>query len=128
MASAALTVIFLAGLYLIVLSGLMWNRPGQCLRWLDLMASTWRINLTELGLRAVVGAAFVIRSDYSKAPAAFEIAGWFLTITAVLLMLVPRNWHHGYAAWWASRLPAGLVKASAPFTALAAAFMVYLAI
>lgn len=47
----------------------------------------------------------IIRASNAKAPALFEIAGWFVLLSSILIMIAPRGWHHAYAKWWADRIP-----------------------
>lgn len=114
-------------LWLIVVAWLMWSRPQDCLRWLAMFASTWRINVTELGLRALLGLCIILRAPFSKAPAVFDVMGWFLLVTAVLLLATPRRWHNAYAVWWAQRLPVWLVRWLVPLTAAAGLSLAYFA-
>ena len=124
----ALVCVILAGAWLFFVAGLMWFLPDRCLRWLSLMASTWRINIIELGLRAIAGLAFVGRAEMSKAPAAFEISGWFIVVTSISILLTPRRLHAAYAVWWSGKLPCSFVRLMALPTAIGGALIVYAAI
>ncbi len=124
----ALAAVVLSGLWLIVVAWLMWARPRNCLSWLNLFASTWRINVTELSLRATVGLALLVRSPSSKAPDLFEIGGWFIFVTSIMLLIVPRPWHSAYAVWWSKKLPTSFVRAMAPLTAAAGLLLIYVAL
>jgi len=106
----------------------MWNRPGDCLRWLSMMASTWKINATELGLRGLAGAALIVRSPSAKAPDGFEVAGWFILASSVALLLTPRRVHAAYAVWWSKKLPEAFVRSMSPITAVVGVVVIYLAI
>lgn len=124
----ALIGVILAGLWLVLVAGLMWFLPDRCLRWLGLMASTWRINIIELGLRGLAGLALVGRAEMSKAPTAFEISGWFIVVTSILILLTPRRLHAAYAVWWSGKLPSSFVRLMALPTAIGGALIVYAAI
>lgn len=124
----ALVGVILAGIWLILVAGLMWFAPDRCLRWLGLMASTWPINIIELGLRMLAGLALVGRAEMSKSPAIFEICGWFIAVTSVMILLTPRRAHAAYAVWWSSKLPTSFVRIMAFPTALGGALIAYMAI
>jgi hypothetical protein len=124
----SLLLIALSSLWLLSVAWLMWLRPDDCLRWLNLFASTWRINLLELGSRAIAGLALLVRAPWSKLPTAFEVGGWFILISSLLLLAVPRRWHSAYAKWWAARMSPRFVRAMAPLTAIAGIGLFYLAL
>ncbi len=124
----ALAAVALSGLWLIVIAGLMWARPQNCLSWLSKFASTWQINVTEMSLRGAVGLSFLVRSPSSKAPELFEIGGWFIFVTSIMLLIVPRRWHAAYAVWWSKKLPTSFVRAMAPLTAAAGLTLIYVAL
>jgi hypothetical protein len=124
----ALIGVILAETWLVLVAGLMWFWPDRCLRWLGLMASTWRINIIGLGLRGLAGLALVGRAGLSKAPAAFEISGWFIIVSSVLILLTPRRLHAAYAVWWSGKLPSAFVRLMALPTAIGGALIAYAAI
>src|ERR1700733_11943037 len=70
----------------------------------NLDAGNWRLNLTEQGLRIVAGAALIVRSPLSKQPLAFELAGWCLVGSSLLILALPIRWHGSYGHWWSRRL------------------------
>ena len=124
----ALLIIMLASVWLILVGWLMWGRPNDCLHWLSLMASTWKINVTELGLRSLSGAALVVRSPSSKMPEQLEIFGWFVLASSVVLILIPREWHAAYAVYWSKKLSAKFVRFVAPFAFASGISLAYFAI
>lgn len=128
MQTASLILVLFSAAWLLFVGGLMLFRPDDCLRWLSQMASTWRINVTELGLRGLAGAALVVRSPSSKMPEVFEIGGWFIVATSVILLLIPRRWHAAYAVWWSNKLSSAQVRLASPFSAVFGLTLAYLAI
>lgn len=123
----ALIVLIAAASWLAAIGVLMAARPERALRILSLTGSTQRINLTELGLRMAAGIALIVRSDVSRYPGAFALCGWFVVGSSLVLMMIPRRWHAGYARWWVRHLPLWSVRAIAPFSLLAGAGLVYAA-
>lgn len=80
------------------------------------MASTNLINYTELGLRLLVGLAVIGFAPYTAYTKLLQICGGFLIITAIILMLIPRRWHHAYAVWWADKLKPWQVQLATPLS------------
>lgn len=127
MNTAALTVIGASGLWLIAIAWLMAFRPTGFLHLLSLTASNWRINLVEQGLRLVAGLALIVRADASKLPLLFEVGGWFIVASSVVLLLMPLRWHAGYAIWWSRKLTIRSVRAIAPLSGAFGAALIYAA-
>lgn len=117
-----------AGLWLIYTAALMALRPANALRMLRLTASTRTVNNIEQGLRSLAGLALLFRSPASKIPQAFEVAGWFIFLSSLALLVLPLKWHSAYAIWWADHLTPTSVRLVAPISALAGIGLIYAAI
>jgi hypothetical protein len=117
-----------AGLWLIGVGALMALLPNTALRVLRLTASTRTINNTEQGLRLIAGIAILLRSPASKLPQVFEIVGWFIVLSSLVLLVLPLKWHSAYAIWWADRLKPAAVRLVAPMSALAGISLIYAAV
>jgi hypothetical protein len=131
--TAALIIVITAGLWLVGVGALMAIRPGYCLRLLERMtanleASDWRQNVTEQGLRIVAGVALVVRAPASKLPLAFEVAGWILAGTSVLIVISPARWHGAYGRWWMGRLAPLAVRLASPLPVAVGAGLIYAAL
>ncbi|WP_296720654.1 hypothetical protein [Erythrobacter sp.] len=116
-----------AGLWLIGTGAFMALRPERTLHVLSLTASTRTINNFEQGLRLSGGLALLLRAPASKLPQTFEVAGWFIVLSSLVLLVLPLRWHADYACWWADRLAPAAVRAVAPFSALAGLGLIYVA-
>ena len=108
-------------------------RPRYCLHLLgkmsaNLQRSNWRLQFTEQGLRVMAGVALIVRAPASKLPLAFEIAGWLLVASSVLVMVAPIRWHGVYGTWWAERLNPFVIRALSPVPAMLGTGMIYAAI
>jgi hypothetical protein len=114
-------------LWLIATGVFMAFLPDRTLHVLSLTASTRTVNNVEQGLRLLAGVALLLRAPASKLPQAFEIAGWFIVLSSLLLLVLPLRWHSAYACWWADRLAPATVRAVAPFSALAGCGIIYAA-
>jgi len=91
----------------------------------SLASSNLRLQLTEQGLRIVAGAALIIRSPLSKLPLAFEVAGWCIVISSLVILALPIRWHGFYGHWWSRRLTTLTLRVLSPFPAIAGAAIVY---
>lgn len=116
MQTLALIILIAAGGWLVAVGVLMALRPRYALHVLSLTASSHRVNLSEQVPRFIAGMAMVVRGDASKFPLLFEVAGWFIAASSVVLIVIPLAWHSGYAVWWAKRIPPVIVRAIAPFS------------
>lgn len=124
---AALLVLIAAGGWLVAVGVMMALRPLQALHILSLTASSHRVNMSEQVPRLIAGAALILRAEASKLPLLFEIAGWFIAASSLVLLAIPLAWHSGYAKWWAQRIPPLAVRALAPFSVIFGAELIYAA-
>ena len=132
MQSAALLIVIAAGLWLAGVGALMAFRPSYCLELCERMkahmeASNWRLHITEQGLRIVAGAALVMRAPASRLPMAFEVAGWILVASSVLILVVPVRWHGAYGRWWVGRIAPLAICVLSPVPMMAGAGLIYAA-
>ncbi len=117
-------LLLLSALWLISVSIFSFVRPRLALICLGKMASTNRINYTELTLRLISGLAFVNYAGRSRAPELFLVIGWFFVATAVILMLTPRRWHAAYAVFWSRKLTPAVVRFAAPLSFLCGVLLI----
>lgn len=127
MQATALIILIASGVYLIVVGIVMIVRPGRFLHLLSLTASSWRVNFIEQGLRLTAGLAMIARADRSKLSELFEIAGWFVVVSSLILLAIPLKWHAGYAMWWARRIRPMAVRAIGPVSAASGLGLAYAA-
>lgn len=128
MDAAALLVIVASGTWLMAVAVLMAFKPRRFLYLLSLTASSWRVNLTEQGLRLIAGLALVARADVSKLPLLFDIGGWFVVASSVVLLVISLKWHAGYAIWWSRNLTVRSVRAVAPLALVSGTALIYAAL
>ncbi|QJP35986.1 hypothetical protein F0365_11615 [Nonlabens sp. Ci31] len=62
------------------------------------------INYTEITLRLIPAIAMILYADYSKLPIAFDVFGWFMLFTFLVLYVIPRKIHHNFSLKSADRL------------------------
>ncbi|MGH8217674.1 MAG: hypothetical protein ACREUT_03765 [Steroidobacteraceae bacterium] len=126
----ALIVVAAAGFWLVGVAFLMALRPGYCLHLCEKMSanlerSNGRLQFTEQGLRVLAGVALIVRAPASKLPLLFEVAGWLLVATSLLIMAAPVRWHGVYGAWWVRRLTPLVIRILSPVPAAAGAGLIY---
>ncbi len=132
MQTLAFLVVIATGLWLVAVAFLMALRPRYSLRLLERMsvnlsASNWRLNLTEQGLRLLAGAALIVHAAASKLPQVFAIAGWFVVLSSILILLMPIRWHGAYGMWWRQRLTPLCVRALSAIPVIAGTGLIYAA-
>lgn len=71
--------------------------PQQAGRFLSGFASNARVHVLEQALRLVAGTGFVLFAPRMAFPWVFEILGWILIGTSVMLLLIPWRWHQRFA-------------------------------
>jgi hypothetical protein len=133
MQAIALLVVAAVSLWLIGVAFLMALRPRYCLRLFEKMSanlerSNWRLQFTEQGLRVIAGVALIVRAPASKLPLVFDVAGWLLVVTSLLIMVAPIRWHGVYGTWWTKRLTPLVIRILSPVAAAAGAGLIYAAL
>ena len=133
MQTVSLIVVIASGLWLVAVSFLMAFWPRRCVQLIEKMtsslaASNWRLQLTEQGLRIIAGAALIVRSPLSKLPLAFEVAGWCIVISSLLILALPIRWHGSYGHWCSRWATALVLRILSPLPAIVGAGIVYVAL
>jgi hypothetical protein len=132
MQAIALMVVAAAGLWLVGVAFVMALRPGYCLHLFEKMSanlehSSWRLQFTEQGLRVLAGVALIVRAPASKLPLVFEVAGWLLVATSLLIMVAPIRWHGAYGRWLVGRIAPLAIRVLSPVPMMAGAGLIYAA-
>jgi len=129
----SLIVVAAASLWLVGVAFLMAMRPRYCLHLLEKMKanlerSNWRLQFTEQGLRVLAGVALIVRAPASKLPLVFDVAGWLLVATSMLIMVAPIRWHGVYGTWWVKQLTPLIIRILSAAPAAAGAGLIYAAL
>jgi hypothetical protein len=93
----AVAVIIIAGLYLVGLAAASFVAPAMARRFLLGFAGSAFAHYLELGIRLIVGGAFVLHAPKMLFEGAFAALGWVLVITTAGLLAVPWHWHQRFA-------------------------------
>ena len=102
-------------------------RPCYCLHLFEKMIANLDgpVQSTEQGLRVLSGVALIVRAPASKLPLVFEVGGWLLVATSVLIMVAPIRWHAAYGTWWVKRLTPLMIRTPSPVPAAVGATLIY---
>ncbi len=121
----ALIITILFGLFLVAVGFVMLVAPALAWRILSKAGSTPLINYGELILRMIPAAGLILCAPQSGFPQVFEWLGWFMLGTSVVLILLPRRWHHAYARRCAALLPPPTLRLMAPLSFAFGGFILY---
>ena len=113
------------GFWLIGVSGFMLVAPRRALKVLGAMGGSPAVHFGEMALRTTAGIALVLAAAASRFPPAIALIGWFLVVSAVVLMMLPRRWHASYSTWWAQRIPVIAVRLLAPLSVVAGGALIW---
>ena len=111
-------IIFLFGLFLVYAGFLMLFKPEKVRAIIGKAGSTYFINYAELISRLLIGICFVITSKATNWELYFKTFGYFLIVSAILLMCVPIKTHHNFAKNAANKLKPIYLKICTPFSIL----------
>lgn len=117
------TVIF--GIFFIGVGIIMLLKPQTARLTLRKAGSTNFINYTEITIRMIPAAALILYSEFSRYPEAFEIFGWFMLLTSLILYLVPRSLHHAFSLKCADILQPLYFQLVSPFSIIFGSAIIY---
>mgnify|MGYP006142037163 FL=1 len=109
-------IIICFGVFLIYSGFLMFLNPEKARAIIGKAGSTFVINYGELVTRLVLGICFVICAKMNAYEQYFSIFGYFLIISAVILMLTPMKTHHKFSTKAAEALKPIYLRICAPFS------------
>ncbi|NHN24204.1 hypothetical protein FIA58_000815 [Flavobacterium jejuense] len=109
-------IVIFFGMFLIFSSFLFFFSPFKTKEIIGKAGSTYLINYTELGIRLLIGVAFVVSSGIALYEVPFKIAGYFLIVSALVLMCVPIKKHNAFSKKAADKLKPIYLKCCAPFS------------
>ncbi len=109
-------IVVFFGVALIFFSFLFFFRPQKAKDIIAKAGSTYLINYTELGIRLLIGIAFVLSSKIAIYEFQFKIIGYFLIVSALVLMCVPIKKHNQFSRNAANKLKPIYLKICAPFS------------
>jgi hypothetical protein len=89
-------VIVSFALCLIGFTAVVFVRPALAERFFMSFAASARAHVVEQVFRLLIGASLVVRSPQMWQPVIFLVIGWALVVSAVVLLVLPWQWHHRF--------------------------------
>lgn len=123
MKETAFVVILLFGVFLIFCGFIMFFYPENAKRLISKAGSTFMINYAELGTRLFVGLAFVLVE--TKFETVYDYFGYFLIISALLLMILPIKKHNQFSKKASDYLKPIYLKLLAPISIVFGMLIIY---
>jgi uncharacterized protein YjeT (DUF2065 family) len=109
-------IIICFGLFLIYSGFLMFINPEKARTIIGKAGSTIVINYGELIVRLILGISFVFCAKTNLYEQYFSIFGYFLIISAIILMFTPMKTHHKFSTKAAETLKPIYLRICAPFS------------
>jgi len=113
------------GIFFIGTGFIMLLKPTKARETLRKAGSTALINYTELSVRMIPAIAFILYADTSYYPTPFKIIGWYILITSIILMIVPRKLHHKLSNRFADFLTPRIFQLISPLSMFIGGFLIY---
>lgn len=102
---------------------MMYFKPENVRAIIAKAGSTYFVNYFELCIRLIVGISFVnVKSNYETYYCVF---GYFLIVSALVLMVVPIGIHNRFSVKAAQFLNPMYLKIAAPIALMAGVFIIY---
>ena len=109
-------VVILFALFLLFSGFLMFFKPENVRTIIAKAGSTYLINYTELTIRLFIGIAFYTVSLFSIFQLFFSVFGYFLIVSALILMFVPIKRHNQFSRKASEFLKPNYLKLIAPIS------------
>jgi uncharacterized protein YjeT (DUF2065 family) len=93
----ALSVVVSAALYLLGLAAASVFASAYTARFLNGFGGSARVHYLEMCIRLIVGAALVVAAPSMLYAHVFQLFGWVLVVTSLVLLLFPWRWHQRFA-------------------------------
>jgi len=108
--------LILLGLFFIMVGLLMFFQPEIIRKTIRKAGSTKFINYVELLTRMLPGIAFILYSKYSNYMIIFNVIGYFIILSSIILLLIPRKIHNRFSVQCAEILKPNYFKIISPFS------------
>ncbi|WAC01850.1 hypothetical protein N7U66_18585 [Lacinutrix neustonica] len=118
-------IVILFGLFIIFIGFVMLFAPNKARATLRKAGSTNVINYTEITLRLIPAIALIIHSEASKIPEAFQLFGWIMVVTSLILYFIPRKAHHRFSMKSSDVLKPLYIRRIAPFAFILGGVILY---
>lgn len=118
-------IILLFGVFIISIGFVMLFNPNRARTTLRKAGSTNFINYAEITIRLIPAIALIVYADFSKFPEAFEVFGWIMLLTSLVLYAIPRKMHHTFSMKSADILKPIYFQIISPFAFMLGGLIIY---
>lgn len=118
-------VVIFFGIFIIFVGFVMLFTPLIARSILKKAGSTTLINYAEITIRLIPAVAMIRSSGLSRFPIAFEIFGWIMLLTSLILYVIPRQLHHEFSMKSVDFLKPIYFQFISPFAFLLGLFILY---
>lgn len=122
----AKSIIILFGVVFILAGGIMLIRPTLFRSWIAKAGSTPLINYGEITIRLIPAIAMVYAAPETKLPLFFQLFGWIMIVTSMILYITPRKAHHQLSLGFAEKLKPIYLQGIAPLAFTIGMGLIYL--
>jgi hypothetical protein len=122
----AKSIIILFGVVFILAGGIMLIRPTLFRSWIAKAGSTPLINYGEITIRLIPAIAMVYAAPETKLPLFFQLFGWIMIVTSMILYITPRKAHHQLSLGFAEKLKPIYLQCIAPLAFVIGMGLIYL--
>lgn len=118
-------IVVFFGIFITITGFVMLFQPAKARSILRKAGSTNFINYTEITLRLIPAFGLIYYAEVSKYTLFFQLFGWCMLLTSLVLYFVPRNLHHKFSNKSAAILKPSYFQLIAPFAFLIGSFIIY---
>jgi uncharacterized membrane protein YfcA len=118
-------IVILFGAFIVYIGFIMLFSPKRARAILRRAGTTNLINYGEITIRLIVAVALILHADSAKYSIAFEILGWFMLVTSLILYAVPKKIHNGFSMKSADILKPLYFQFISPFAFLFGGLIIY---
>lgn len=90
-------ILIVFGVFFIIVGGVMFFKPLTARATLRKAGSTNLIHFGEITVRMIPAVALILFSSHSMYPTVFNLFGWFMLLTSLVLYFVPKRLHHDFS-------------------------------
>jgi len=119
------STVILFGASILFIGFMMLFTPNKARATLRKAGSTNFMSYAEITVRLILSVALILHADYAKFPEAFEVFGWFMLVTSLILYAVPRRIHHNFSTKSADILKPVYFQLISPFAFLFGRLIIY---
>ena len=119
-------IVVLFGIVFLFTGGVMLIKPTLFRSWIAKAGSTPLINYGEITIRLIPAIAMVYVAPETKSPLFFQLFGWIMIVTSLILYVTPRKNHQQLSIGFAEKLKPIYLQCIAPLAFVIGMGLIYL--